>query len=464
LSDSFRPAPDHRGGILYRWLRSVIDIEPAEVPVVGWCWLYIFSVLSSYYIIRPIRDQMGVAGGVNNLQWLFTASLVGMLLLNLPFAWLVAKLPRSRFIPITYRFFIANILIFAAVLHWSDPEASVWIGRVFFVWVSIFNLFVISVFWQMNVDLFSSEQGKRLFGIIAAGATVGAIVGASVTASLARYVAPTFLLLGSAILLEVAVFSVGRLSRLSPTLRQIHRAPAATAGEKPIGGGMFSGIVHTFRSLYLINVAAFLLLYSLTSTFLYMEQAGIVSRGFSDRGAQITFFATVDLLVNVLTLVIQLFLTGRILLTLGVALSLGLLPVLTIIGFGALALVPAVLVVAVFQVLRRAADYAIARPTRELLFTVAPREDRFKAKSFIDTIVYRVGDQIGAWSTALLRGLGLSTTGLALVAIPIGVLWFINAIWLGRRQDVLAARQTIAADAAGDALLGAEPVTDAAAD
>jgi AAA family ATP:ADP antiporter len=154
--------------------------------------------LSSYYIIRPIRDQMGVAGGVNNLQWLFTASLVGMLLLNLPFAWLVAKLPRSRFIPITYRFFIANILIFAAVLHWSDPEASVWIGRVFFVWVSIFNLFVISVFWQMNVDLFSSEQGKRLFGIIAAGATVGAIVGASVTASLARYVAPTFLLLGSA--------------------------------------------------------------------------------------------------------------------------------------------------------------------------------------------------------------------------------------------------------------------------
>jgi ATP:ADP antiporter, AAA family len=425
-------------GILYRLLRRVIDIRPAEVPVVGWCWLYIFSILSSYYIIRPIRDQMGIAGGVNNLQWLFTATLVAMLLLNLPFAWLVAKLPRSRFIPITYRFFAVNILVFAAVLRWSDPAAAVWIGRVFFVWVSVFNLFVISVFWQMNVDLFSSEQGKRLFGVIAAGATVGAIVGSSLTASLAKHVSPTVLMLGSAALLEVAVFSVGRLSRLSPKL---HERPVAGDGETPIGGGIFGGIVHTFRSGYLINVGAFLLLYSTTSTFLYMQQAGIVSHSFADRGTQIAFFATIDLSVNILTLVIQLFLTGRILLTLGVALSLGLLPALTIIGFGALALFPTVMVVAVFQVLRRAGDYAIARPTRELLFTVVPREDRFKAKSFIDTIVYRTGDQVGAWTTALFRGLGMSTAGLSLVAIPIAALWLVNALWLGRRQDLLAVQQ-----------------------
>lgn len=450
------------GGVIYRLLRRVIDIRPAEAPVVGWCWLYIFSVLSSYYILRPIRDEMGVAGGVNNLQWLFTASLVGMLLLNLPFAWLVAKLPRSQFIPITYHFFAVNILVFAAVLRWSDPAAAVWIGRVFFVWVSVFNLFVISVFWQMNVDLFSPEQGKRLFGVIAAGATVGAIVGSGVTASLARYVSPTLLMLGSTALLEVAVFSVGRLSRLSPTL---HRRPTVSAnGERPIGGGIFGGIVHTFRSTYLINVAMFLLLYSLTSTFLYMEQAGIVSHGFSSRGAQITFFATVDLLVNVLTLVIQLFLTGRILLTLGVALSLGLLPVVTIIGFGALTLLPTVMAVAVFQVLRRAADYAVARPTRELLFTVVPREDRFKAKSFIDTIVYRIGDQIGAWSTALFRLFGLGTAGLALVAIPIAGLWLVNALWLGRRQEFLATRQAVAPEDAAVVFRTAEAAEDAAGD
>jgi AAA family ATP:ADP antiporter len=195
-----------------------------------------------------------------------------------------------------------------------------------------------------------------------------------------------------------------------------------------------------------------------------MQQASIVSHGFSDRGAQIAFFATIDLTVNVLTLVVQLFLTGRILLTLGVGLSLGLVPALTIIGFGAIALLPTVMVVAVFQVLRRAGDYAVARPTRELLFTVVPREDRFKAKSFIDTIVYRVGDQVGAWSTALLREVGLSTVGLALVAIPIGALWFANAIWLGRRQDVLAITQRQDEEAAAAAKVPpSEAVADAAA-
>jgi len=423
---------------IHRLLGRFIEVRPEEVPVVGWCWLYIFSVLSSYYIMRPIRDQAGVAGGVNNLQWLFTGTLVGMLVLNIPFSYLVKKLPRSRFIPITYRFFAANIVLFAALLHWSDAAQGIWVGRIFFIWVSVFNLFVVSVFWQINVDLFSPEQGKRLFALIAAGATVGAIVGSSLTASLARYVSPIFLLLGAAILLEVAVFSVGRLSRLSPTL---HRQPVAGSEETPIGGSVFAGITHAFRSRYLVNVSLFLLLFAVTSTFLYFQQLGIVSRSFSDRGTQTAFFASVDLVVNVLTLVIQLFLTGRIVLLLGVALTLGVLPALTIIGFGALALFPTIAAVAVFQVLRRAADYAIARPTREVLFTVVPREDRYKAKSFIDTAVYRTGDQVGAWSVALLRWAGLGTAGVALVAIPIAALWLLDALWLGRRQELLAAEQ-----------------------
>jgi ATP:ADP antiporter, AAA family len=422
---------------IYRLLRRFIDIRPEEVPVLGWCWLYIFAVLSSYYILRPIRDQAGVAGGVNNLQWLFTGTLVGMLVLNIPFAYLVKKLPRSRFIPLTYHFFVANIFLFAAALYWSNAQQTVWVGRIFFVWVSVFNLFVVSTFWQLNVDLFSSEQGKRLFGLIAAGATIGAIVGSSLTAGLARFISPVFLLMIAALLLEIAVFGVGRLARLSPTL---HRQ-AGDGGEEPIGGGVFAGITHAFRSPYLLNVSVFLLLFAITSTFLYFQQAGIVSRSFSDRGAQTAFFATVDLLVNVLTLVVQLFLTGRILLLFGVALTLGLLPALTIVGFGALALMPTIAAVAVFQVLRRAADYAIARPTREVLFTVVPREDRYKTKSFIDTVVYRTGDQVGAWSVALLRTAGLGTAGVAMAAIPIAALWLANALWLGRRQELLAAVQ-----------------------
>src|SRR5689334_22933525 len=260
-------------GIVHRVLRRIVDVRPEEVRVLFWCWLYIFAVLSSYYIMRPIRDQMGVAGGVQNLQWLFTGTLVGMVVLNLPFAYLVKTLPRRRFIPLTYRFFALNILLFALLFHLADEAQTVWIGRVFFIWVSVYNLFVVSIFWQLNVDLFSPEQGKRLFGFIAAGATIGAIAGSALTASLARLVSPIVLLLGAAVLLEVAVFAVGRLSRLSPTL---HRQPATAdaSAERPIGGGILSGITRAFGSRYLVNVSLFLLLFAITSTVLYFQQAG----------------------------------------------------------------------------------------------------------------------------------------------------------------------------------------------
>ena len=424
----------------YRLLCRIIDVRREELPALLWCWLYIFAVLSSYYIMRPIRDEMGVAGGVNNLPWLFTGTLIGMIVVNLPFAWLVKTLPRSRFIPLTYRFFALNIVLFAAALHFADQDQTIWIGRVFFIWVSVYNLFVVSIFWQLNVDLFTPEQGKRLFGFIAAGATIGAIVGAAVTASLARYVPAMVLLLGAAVLLEVAVFAVRQLSRLSPSL---HHQPTASAAEgaeeRPIGGGVFSGITRAFGSPYLASVSLFLLLFAITSTVLYFQQAGIVSRSFNDRGAQTAFFATVDLLVNILTLAIQLFLTGRIVLWLGVALALAFLPALTILGFGALAVAPTLGAIAAFQVLRRASDYGIARPTREVLFTVVPREDRYKAKSFIDTFVYRLGDQLGAWGVGAMQWLGAGAAQLALVAIPIAALWLLNALWLGRRQEKMAA-------------------------
>ena len=422
-------------GFAYRLLRHVMRVEPAEAEVVLWCWLYIFAVMSSYYIMRPIRDQMGVAGGVNNLQWLFTATMLGMLALNIPFAWLVKTLPRSRFIPLTYRFFAVNILLFAVALRVAGPDAAVWVGRVFFIWLSIYNLFVISIFWQMNVDLFSPEQGKRLFGFIAAGATLGAVVGSATTASLAKILPPTALLIGAAVLLEVAVFAVGRLARLSPAL---HNQPREQRQEQAIGGGVLSGIIHALRNPYLLNVSLFIMLFSITSTFLYFQQLGIVSHAFTDRGAQTAFFATLDLVVNCLTLALQLFFTGRIVVLIGVALALAVLPALTIVGFGTLAVMPSLTTIAVFQVLRRAGDYAIARPTREVLFTVLPREDRYKTKSFIDTFVYRLGDQVGAWASAALRALGDNVAAVALVAMGVAGLWLINALWLGRREATLA--------------------------
>jgi len=416
----------------------LFDVRPHEVAVVAWCWLDIYCVLSSYYVMRPIRDQAGVAGGVQNLQWLFTGTLVVMLLLNIPFAYLVKLLPRQRFVAITYHFFAANILLFGALFHAADPAQAVWVGRAFFIWASVFNLFVVSMFWQLNVDVFGPEQGKRLFGLIAVGATLGAMSGSFITAALARHVPPLGLLVIAAALLEIAVFAAGRLSRLAAAAEPPRAAQEAQA---PIGGGVLSGITHVVRSPYLLNLGIFLLLFSITSTFLYFQQAAAVGGAFKDRAAQTQFFATVDLLVNCLALVVQLFLTARIVMMLGVALTLAVLPALTIVGFGAIALVPTLVAVAAFQVIRRAADYAVARPARELLYTVTAREDRYKAKSVIDTVIYRGGDQVGAWSLALLRGAGLGAAQVSVAAIPLAALWLVNALWLGRRQEQLADRQ-----------------------
>ena len=425
------------GGFFHAFLGRLAQVRPGEAPVLGWAWLYIFSVLSSYYIMRPIRDQMGVAGGVNNLQWLFTGTLIGMLVLNIPYAFLVKTLPRTRFITVTYRFFAANILLFAIALHFADAEQTIWIGRAFFIWISIFNLFVVSVFWALIVDTFNSEQGKRLFGFIAAGATIGAITGSSITATLARHVPTPFLLVGAIMLLEVAVFSVRHLSRLSEAL---NARPQEAAGQ-PIGGGVLAGITHPFKSAYLANVSLFILLFAITATFLYFQQASLVRDNFHDRGAQTAFFAQIDLAVNVITLIVQLFFTGRIVGILGVGVTLAILPALTLLGFGALAALPAVSTLVVFQVLRRSSDYAIARPTREVLYTVVPREDRYKAKSFIDTVVYRGGDQVGAWAYALIAMTGFGSALMATIAIGLAVVWLINGLWLGRRQALLASRE-----------------------
>jgi AAA family ATP:ADP antiporter len=405
----------------------------------AWSWLYIFCVLSAYYILRPIRDDMGVAGGVENLPWLFTGTLLGMIVVNPLFAALVAKLPRAHFIAISYRFFIVNLLIFILCFNVATGEQHIWVGRIFFIWTSIFNLFVVSVFWALMVDVFDSEQGKRLFGFIAAGATLGGIAGSSITASLAKDVPATYLLAGSAVLLEAAVFSVRRLSGLSDALRE---RPRAESEKTPIGGGVFAGLTHAFKSPYLINLSVYMLLFSVTSTLLYFQQLEIARQSFADRGARTAFFARIDLWVNVLTLIAQLLLTARILRAIGLALTLAILPVLSILGFGALAMAPTIAVVVIYQVLRRAGNFAFARPAREILFTVVPREDKYKAKSFIDTVIYRTGDQVGAWSFAALGFLGLALTGISMAAVPISIVWLMNALWLGRKQERLARAET----------------------
>jgi len=448
-ADQHGPGAPREFGRFANLLDRTLNIRPDELRPVAWAWVYILAVMCAYYILRPIRDDMGVESGIENLPWLFTATLVGMMLVNPAFAALVARVARSTFIAITYRFFALNLLIFAALLHFGTAKQNLWIGRVFFVWLSIFNLFVVSVFWGLMADVFDPSQGKRLFGVIASGMSVGAIFGAGLTSLLAKHVEHVYLLLISAGLLEFAVFAVRRLTRSrdwtrarDDAARPVETEPRATESRAPIGGSIFSGIGRAFSSPYLVNISFFMLLYSITSTLLYFQQLHIAQAHFADRGARTAFFARVDLFVNILTLLAQLFVTARVMRALGVAVTLSFLPVMTMIGFGALALWPTVAVVVAFQVLRRAGNFALARPAREVLFTVLPRADKYKAKSFIDTVVYRTGDQVGAWSYALLGWIGLTMTGIAIVAVPVSVAWLVNAWWLGRKQEAISQVET----------------------
>jgi AAA family ATP:ADP antiporter len=441
--------------LLLRLRAKAVDVRPEEVRALGLAFLFHFVVLASYYVLRPIRDDIGAVGGLENLSWMFTATLAAMLLANALFSGVVARMSRRRFIPLAYRFFIVTLGAFYLLMQTASPSQELWVGRAFYVWVSVFNLFVVSVFWAFMADVFTSHQGKRLFGFIGVGGTLGALLGGTLTASLVQEIGSASLLIVSALLLEVGAWCVRRF----PDVRRPgeSRGPASSkaldAGlrrhdvnpEQPLGGSLWSGIAHVFRSPYLLGICGFMLLHSVLSTLVYFQQADITAQQFSDRGERTAFFAQLDIAVNVLTVVLQIFLTGRLLKWLGVGLTLAMLPILSLVGFAALATAPTLALLATFQVVRRAANYALSRPAREVLFTVLPREDKYKAKSFTDTFVYRAGDQIGAWTYPALRWAGLSLAGIAWAAVPLAAAWCALSVWLGRRQAALALRAELAA-------------------
>jgi len=405
-----------------------------------WAALYYFLLLAAYFVIRPIRDEMGVAGGVRNLPWLFLGTLVGMLMIHPFFTALVSRLPRRLFIPLSYTFFAANLVAFWFLFLTTSEGAGIWAGRVFFVWTSVFNLFVVSIFWSLMADLFRPAQAKRLFGFVAVGGTVGAVFGSTVTAILAARVGPTNLLLVSAAILGLAMLAARKLM-VTVSRSRIDddplRPPTAQI-EHPVGGGVLDGIRAVFVSGYLLGIVGYMLLYTVTATILYFQQAEIVDVSFTDRAARTIFFARIDLAVNILTALTQIFLTGRIVRRIGVALSLAALPLVCVLGFAALGVAPTLIAIAVFQVLRRSSNYAIARPCREMLYTVIPRSAKYKAKNFIDTFVYRFGDQVGAWSYSGLGALGLGAAAISLLAVPLAAIWLVIGMWLGRTQREMA--------------------------
>ncbi|MGI9320847.1 MAG: NTP/NDP exchange transporter [Thiogranum sp.] len=431
--------PSRRDRLLRNTLQRFLNVQAQEVRVIFWSFSYFFALLCSYYIIRPMRDEMGIAGGVENLQWLFSATFVTMLAAVPLFGWVSSRFPRRRFLPYLYYFFIVNLLVFF-VLFRSDITHA-WVARAFFIWVSIFNLFVVSVFWSFMADLFNNEQAKRLFGFIAAGGTVGALVGPVLTTALAIPLGPTNLLLLSACFLLWAVFCVNRLissGTTRPDSAAVNTAASSNV-EQAMGGGVFAGIQLVARSPYLLGICGLMLLFTTLATFLYFQQAQIIRDHFADPAERTTVFAAMDLAVNTLTIVIQIFITGRLVKWLGLAVTLALIPLLLGAGFAVLGYAPVLSVLVVVQVIRRAGNYAIMRPAREMLYVVLGREEKYKAKNFIDTAVYRAGDAMSAWVYAGLRALGFSLGGIAWLAVPVAGLWAWLAYTLGKRQAVIAA-------------------------
>jgi ATP:ADP antiporter, AAA family len=418
------------GGVFARLLRKAVEVRPGEVGLTFLSGAYFFLVLTSYYIIRPVRDEMGVAGGVENLAWLFTGTLAGTLMVHPLFTWVVSRYPRKQFIPIAYRFFAANLVLFFFLFRWVPEGGFLWVGRVFFNWTSVFNLFVVSVFWAFMADIFRSEQGKRLFGFIGVGGTLGAILGSGVTAILAEALGPVNLLLLSALFLELAVLCVRALGR-RVTVTGVR---AREDEELAMGGSVWAGVTAALRSPYLLGIILFMLLFTFSSTALYFQQAHIVSMHFADPGSRTAFFARIDLLVNILTLVTQVFLTGRIIKWMGLGVALAALPLVTLLGFAWLGAMPTAGVLMVVQTLRRGWNYGLMKPAMEALYTVLPREEKYKAKNLIDTFVYRAGDQVGAWSYNGLMGLGLGVAALAFLNIPVAGVWLGVGLVLGWAQ------------------------------
>ena len=414
------------------WIQRAVPATAQERSAALWSFAYFFSLLAGYYVLRPLRDQMGIAGGVRNLPWLFTATFLSLLIAQPFYGELVARLPRVRFIPIVYHFFVANLVLFWLLLTFDVGKVIV--ARIFFVWVSVFNLFAVAVFWSLMADLFTAEQGKRLFGFIGAGGTAGGLLGPVVTIGLSAPLGPVNLLIAAAVLLELAVYCVHRIERAAGPPGELDPQ------QQRVGGGAFAALPELIRSPYLMGVALWVSLLSFGATIAYFAQANIVSASIHGAAAQTQLFAGIDLAVGLLSLATQLLATGKFLQRFGTGVAAAALPAAYVVGFAALAIAPSLYVVVALQVMQRWMNFAIANPARQVFFTVVGRAEKYKAKNLIDVVIYRGSDALYGWMYDSLQALGLKLGAIALCALPVVAGWLILSTALGRTQERLATK------------------------
>jgi AAA family ATP:ADP antiporter len=412
-------------------LERIFGIEPTESKAVVTSFVYFFFLMASYFILRPLRDTMGTVYGVKHLQELFTGTFLVSFIVAPIFAGFASRIRLATFLPWVYGFIAITMVIFYVLFQQVTNDR--WVAAAFYIWLSTFNLLTISVFWSLMADIFSSPQAKRLFGVIAAGGTLGTVASPAFIAIFVKTIGTNNLLLISAAGFAVCAFLVRLLESEKRELIESDPAAQKTTLERSLGGSPFDGFVLLFRSRYLLMIALFLLLMTCISTVVYFQLSDLISKDFASRAARTQAYATIDLATNSVALVIQLFGTGRFIQRFGVTVGLLLNPIIMVLAFLAVAFSPVLIVLGSIQVVRRFSEYAVAKPSRDMLFTIVDQQAKYKAKNVIETVVYRFGDLISAWLSAVILPFGI--VGLAIFGVVVSIFWFPIAFLLGRQYE-----------------------------
>ncbi|MBS0388587.1 MAG: MFS transporter [Proteobacteria bacterium] len=407
------------------------QVAPHEKRAVALSVLYFFLLFGSYSLVKPVRDAMGTVYGVAHLQELFTATLLASLVFAPLYSGLASRIRLASFLPWVYLFVAVTMLLFYALFAGGRQERAV--AASFYVWVSTFNLLIISVFWSFMADLYSRSQAKRLFGFIAAGGTLGGIAGPAAATLLATRIGNHNLVLIGAAGFAATALVVRALAAEKERLLAAGGEAQRSSLARALPGNPFDGFRLLLQSRFLLLLALFLLLMTWISTIVYFQLGELITHAFASRDARTQAYGQIDLAVNSCALLIQLFGTGRLIARFGVGTGLLLNPIIMILAFLAIAFSPVLLVLGGMQIVRRVAEYAIAKPAREMLFTAVGQDSRYKAKNVIDTVVYRFGDFSSAWVSAFILPYGV--LGLAIFGVAVSAVWFPVAWLLGRRYE-----------------------------
>jgi AAA family ATP:ADP antiporter len=418
-------------------LQALFNLRREEIAPVLIAALFFFFVLTALMLLRPARDALGMERGIESIRWLFVGTAAVTLAVNPLFGWLVSRLRRLQFIGATYGFFVLSLVGFWALLMFAPDAVGQRSGQVFFVWFSVFNLFVTMVFWALLADRFTSDQGQRFFALISVGGTLGAIFGPWLTSRLAQPLGTPALLLVAGGFLLLALGMAWLLVHVAPDRVRTHMSAETTelASEaERIGGSAWAGLRAVFRSPYLTGIAGYVLLMTVVATLVYFTRLQMVAAVTGDTDARAAMFGNIDMWTQIAVLVLQLTLTGKIIKRFGLGVALAILPVATAIGFIGLAVYGSFVVLILLEATNRAVQRGITRPAREALFTMVGREEKYKAKAFIDTFIYRAGDVVGAQTEGALGRLGLAMGALVSVVVPLALAWAALGLWLGRAQ------------------------------